>query len=164
MNKIITLFLIALMFIAVGCIPQKKSSDRKASQQTEQLMKEVDSKVGFPAIKNGTEKRLAKMILELRDQADLMTHTYLVSMTGKLIYLGKSIGYGLPYSVQYVSPTKIIRPCTGTYISVPQAEPSGLFVPDGLSATWVMLINPETGSPAPTYVEQEIMVSQFRLH
>ena len=50
------------------------------------------------------------------------------------------------------------------YAILPQADPNGLFMPSGLSATWLLLIDPKTGDPVPTYVENEIIVSGFPLH
>jgi hypothetical protein len=37
-------------------------------------------------------------------------------------------------------------------------------MPEGLSATWVMLVDPKTGEPRPVYVEPSILVSPFPLH
>ena len=34
-----------------------------------------------------------------------------------------------------------------SYGTMPQAEPNGLFSPVGLSATWLMMIDPETNEP-----------------
>jgi hypothetical protein len=36
-------------------------------------------------------------------------------------------------------------------------------MPDGLSATWLLLFEPETNEPRPTYVEPEIIVTPFPL-
>lgn len=46
---------------------------------------------------------------------------------------------------------------------MPQSEPNGLFMPDSLSATWLMMIDPDTGEPRPVYVEPLIIVSPFKL-
>lgn len=48
------------------------------------------------------------------------------------------------------------------YAVMPQAEPNGLFMPEGLSATWVMRVN-EDGSTEPVYMEETITVSQTKL-
>ena len=132
-------------------------------------MQEANRQVGMPAISNFQERKLMKMILELRDQENLVCHAYLVNtMTGQVgQYLGKCIGFGLPYSVQYTSPQKNLD--NGGYQGMsdtimPQPDPNGLFMPEGLSATWLMLINPKTGEPHPVYVEPQIVVSPFPLH
>lgn len=150
------------MGIIVGC-DNHSTSDDKMRKQTEKSMQEMNRQVGMPAIKNFYERKLAKMIFELRDQANLITYTYIITITGKKVFLGKSIGYGLPYSVQYTNPEKVERILSGHYISLPQADPNGLFMPSGLSATWVMLIDKKTGKPKPVYIENEIIVSPFPL-
>lgn len=156
MKKILIMLIIA-MFIGCGI---EESSDDVMERQTEQAMKEMNSRVGMPAIKNFQERKLAKMIFELRDQADLITYTYIVTLSGKKVFLGKSIGYGLPYSIQYTNPMR--REYSS--LALPQADPNGLFMPSGLSATWVMLVNPRTNKPQPVYIENEIIVSPFRLN
>jgi len=47
--------------------------------------------------------------------------------------------------------------------TLPQADPNGLFMPTSSSATWLMMIDPETNKPRPVYIEPEIIVSPFRL-
>jgi len=46
---------------------------------------------------------------------------------------------------------------------LPQADPNGLFMPTSSSATWLMMIDPETNKPRPVYIEPEIVVSPFPL-
>lgn len=152
----LSLILVSALFIS-GC--DFEDSDTKIEKKTEQIMREINAQVGMPAVTNFQEKKLAKMIFELRDREDLTTYTYFVNWQGELIFLGESIGYGLPYSIQYTNPMKYEY--NGT--TLPQADPNGLFMPDGLSATWVMLKDPTTKEVRPVYVEQEIIVSPFKL-
>jgi len=161
MKKLILLLLVSVVFM-FGC--DNKSSDSVMKKQTEKNMLEMNRQIGMPAIKNFQERKLAKMIFELRDQAKLITYTYIVTLSGKKIFLGKSIGYGLPYSIQYTNPMKIADSYSqGGFAIIPQADPNGLFMPSGLSATWIMLINPETKIARPVYIENEIIVSPFEL-
>lgn len=170
MNKYIA-FSMLVMF--VGCVPPSQpSSDTAQQRATKQVLTEANNQIGMPDITSFRERKLARDILELRDK-ELTTYTYLVGMQGNLVFLGESIGYGLPYSVQYTNPQRIVdadREADGVFTAgndafvLPQAEPNGLFSPDGLSATWVLLVNPETGKPQPLYVEPQIIVSPFKLH
>jgi len=144
--------------VMTGC---KESSDVEQRRATEAALKEAHSQIGMPAIKNYQERKLAKMIFELRDQEDLICYAYIVSWEGKLIFIGKCIGFGLPYSVQYTNPMKRIHSTSG--ITIPQADPNGLFMPSGLSATWLMMVDKE-GVARPVYCEPEIIVSPFPLH
>lgn len=134
-------------------------NDEEEQQQTK-LSEEAFAQVGMPAIKNFQEKKLAKMIFELRDQENLICYAYVMSLDGKLIFLGKCIGYGLPYSTQYTCPEQ--RSGNGT--TLPQQDPNGLYMPTGTNATWVMLINPKTNKPQPVYVEQDLFISPFPIN
>ena len=157
------LILIVVAAFLVGC-DTTPTADKIQSAATEQSMKEADARIGMPAITNFQERKLAKMIFELRDKEDLVTYAYLVTWEAELIFIGKCIGFGLPYSVQYTNPERLVRPVAGTYITLPQPDPNGLFMPDGLSATWLMMIDPKTNEPRPVYVEPQIVVSPFPLH
>ena len=155
------LLLIGSIFVA--CEETQPNADTVMRQQTEAAMKEANAEVGMPAIINFQERKLMKQILELRDQENLLCYAYLKSeYTGRLIYIGKCIGYGLPYSVQYTNPERMDGFNSAPY-TLPQADPNGLFMPTGLSATWLMMVDPETNEPRPVYVEPEIVVSPFLL-
>jgi len=138
-------------------------ADKRQAQETQKRLLEADKQIGMPDIVNFTERRLARDILELRDQESLLTYTYLVSLEGKLVFLGESIGYGLPYSVQFTNPEVVVHHRQTEYGTLPQADPNGLFMPDGLSATWILLKDPDSGEARPTYVEPSIVVSPFKL-
>lgn len=152
------------MFLLSSCGEIRENSNKEMSKKQEQLMSEANRQLGMPAIINFQERKLAKLIFELRDREDLICYAYLVNhMTGKLIFIGKCIGYGLPYSTQYTNPMKTDRSYQGGFEILPQADPNGLFMPEGLSATWLMMIDPETEEPRPVYMEPEIIVSPFKL-
>lgn len=160
--KHLMLILCCVMFVGCGNVP---NADKRQAVETEKRLLEASKNVGMPDIVNFTELRLARDILELRDQESLSTYTYLVSLEGKLVFLGESIGYGLPYSVQFTNPeVEVYRRANGGFGTLPQADPNGLFMPDGLSATWILLKDPDTGEARPTYVEPSIIVSPFKLH
>ena len=168
-KSIIFVLLMVMCFLVTGCFKGEDTADRQQEIATKQTLKEAHAQIGMPAINNFQERKLAKMIFELRDQENLVCYAYLVSWEGKLIFIGKCIGFGLPYSVQYTNPKKIIT-LTGYRYSgdspqtIPQADPNGLFMPDGLSATWLMMIDEKTGEARPVYVEPQIIVSPFPLH
>ena len=176
------LFLIALFaLVLTSCEETTKapSADLELAQQTEQAMQEANRETGYPAITNFQEKKVMKYIYELRDQENLVCHAYFFNeLKGELgAYIGKCIGYGLPYSTQFSNPEKVVsylaavRGGTTNSLSyegngvgtIPQPEPNGLFMPDGLSATWLLLIDPETNEPRPVYIEPAIVVSPFKL-
>ena len=165
-------FLVILIAVCLfGCGKRGSSADTEQARKTEQAMKEAHAQVGMPALVNYQEKKLAKMLYELRDQESLICYAYLVSLEGKAVYLGKCIGYGLPYCVQFSNPERVtdleslstFNPTGYTIGKIPQPEPNGLFMPQSLSATWLMMIDPDTGEARPAYIEPEIIVSPFPL-
>lgn len=173
MKKIIILLTLVLLFAMVGC-QANVTTDMQQAEETEMLMNEINNQVGLPNINNYYEKKTLKEIYELRDDSSLVTYTYTTALDGKKVFQFQSIGYGLPMSVQYSNPSKYTgvttkqvindggRDWTWDYVVMPQAEPNGLFMPEGLSATWVMRIN-EDGSREPVYMEEVITVTQTKL-
>ena len=169
-STIIVILMIAFapIFMFGSCEPDKNSkSDILLSEQQENLMNEANRQVGMPAIKNFQERKLMKMILELRDDEKLICYCYLYNeFNGKLVFMGKCLGYGLPYATQFTSPTKYIDdPNASSHIGsllLPQADPNGLYMPQSAEATWVMLLDKE-GKPHPVYFEPKVVISPFEL-
>lgn len=142
------------------------TSDQKINQQQETLAREAASEVGMPAIVNFQEKRMAKMIYELRDKA-ISTTTYIVTLSGQLLKVCDSVGYGLPYSTQYSNPMKPVeRSCPGegcAITAIPQADPNGLFSPADAEGTWVNCLDPKSRDLRVVYLEPRVIVSPFPL-
>ena len=139
------------------------SSDRVEREKTERMLKEATAQIGMPNIVNFQQKKLLKMVYELADREDFICYVYLKSeYTGKLTFIGKSVGFGVPFSAQYTNPEKIVNVYGNKYI-LPQADPNGLFMPTSSSATWILMIDPKTNKPRPVYIEPEIVVSPFPL-
>lgn len=160
-----TIFISLLMFLfIVGCELDDKSADSIQREQTERLMQEVNRQVGLPNIVNYQQKKLMKMIMELCDKEDLVCYAYLHSeYTGKLLYLGKCYGFGVPFSAQYTNPERLTNPNWHDSPTLPQPDPNGLFMPTSSSATWLIFVNPETQEPSPGYLEPNIIVVPFIL-
>lgn len=156
MKKLVNIIVLVFSLILVyGC---EGDTDSIQSVQTEMMVAEANRRLGPPNIKNFTERRFAKMIYELRDK-EVKTYSYFMDMNGRLHFLCESIGYGLPYSVQYVNPKRIKY---NHRLAIPQPEPNGLFMPDGLDATFVLCVN-KKGKIKPVYSEPKLIVSPFKL-
>lgn len=154
-----------LTFMMLGCDESKPSSDDVQKEQQEKILQEGTSQVGMPAIVNFQERRLLKTIYELRDQQSLTTYTYVVAEnTGKLIFLGDTIGYGIPYSTQFTNPQKVEYYYQHGYIALPQADPNGLFSPPSAEGTWILMKDPNGNKISPVYIEPRIIVSPFKLN
>ncbi|MFA5025689.1 MAG: hypothetical protein WC503_04240 [Candidatus Shapirobacteria bacterium] len=158
--------LILVLFVSMGtssCDDNDRSSDNKQRRQQEVLLDQGTAQVGMPAIKNFRERRLLKDILELRDQEGLTTYTYLFNQyTGKLIFFGITVGYGIPYATQFTNPQKTVTEYQ-SITTICQADPNGLFSPASAEGTWVLMKNPNGKEVVPVYIEPRIVVSPFIL-
>lgn len=159
------IFLAALIsvFGVVGCDDMTPQSVRDDAAKQERISLESNAQVGMPGITNFTEKKLVRRLYELRDQG-IATHSYIQDMQGRLWHLCDSIGYGLPYGVQFTNPERPVEGKTqGEFIGLPQPEPNGLYMPPGAEGTWVMCAAPK-GDPTAVYVEPRVIVSPFALN
>ena len=155
-------FKIALVIAAsislAACKLDAPSAEANQERATDQLLADADARVGMPRVTNFTEKRLANMILELRDQPNLSTFSYITDMNGRAHCLGRSIGFGLPYTTQITNPQKSEWNSIDGGVTLPQAEPNGLYSSDSTDATWVLLVGKD-GKPKPAYVESQVTVT-----
>ncbi len=169
MKRIMASGLMAIALASMlGCKSKRQDSDAKQQAQQEHLLQEATAATGMPAVRNFRERKILREIIEMRDQADLVTHTYLVAhQTGRLVFFCSSIGYGFPAATQFTSPQKVVDASTisGTYqwVAVPQADPNGLFSPESAEGTWVMCKDPAGPDVKPVYVEERIVVAPFPL-
>jgi hypothetical protein len=156
------LVIIPLLF---ACESQSKpTSDTLQKKQQEQLSLQAAQSVGMPAITNFQEKRMLKMIYELRD-TEISTTTYIVDLNGKLHKLCKSIGYGFPYATQFTNPMRVEAGGYGDGrwgVTLPQADPNGLFSPASADGSWVMCLGKDD-KVHPVYVEPRVIVSPIEL-
>lgn len=154
-KKITSLILIAgiTSSFVVGCGSYNvKYEETVASRES---LKNANDKLGYPDISNFTEKKMLKEILELRDNPNLICYYYTKNtMTGKYVYQGRCVGFGIPYASSYTNPQD------GTEAL---AEPNGLYN-NGIStsATWIAHINDKNEREA-KYMEEEITVSQSKI-
>ena len=161
--------LIAALFTCVislmGCMDYQPSADEVDRQKQEQSLKEAQSEIGMPALSRFQEKKDLKTIYELRDRADLINYCYLFSeQLGKAIYVGKCIGYGIPYATQFSNPEKVTNygHSTYAYLAIPQAEPNGLFMPATAEGTWVMMLA-TNGDIKVAYFEPRVIITPVAL-
>jgi hypothetical protein len=167
MSKTLSAALVIVGALAASCGRAPPTSDDIQAGRQEKQTEEAVRQVGIPATPNWREMRLLKLIVEMRDQ-EIPTYTYLYNeMTGKLVFFGDTIGYGIPYATQFTAPTKVVvkSAISGHYelVTVPQAEPNGLFSPDAAEGTWILMKDPNGKDTKPVYVEPRIIVSPFKL-
>lgn len=161
----LALALLSVFLMGASECGRKPTSDDIQRSQQETILKEGAAQIGMPAIKNFREKKILKMILELRDQSDFVTYSYVwsdIHACGR--FLGESIGFGIPYATQFTNPQKIESSLSqGGYAILPQADPNGLFSPASAEGTWVMLKDPGGKDVKPIYVEPRLIVLPFKL-
>lgn len=139
--------LISTMTMVTGCYIDGSEEDMLRQQR--QVTREGNKNVGVPNIENFTEKNMVKKILELRDKPNLTTYAYSQNKEGQYVYLSQCVGFGVPASVQYTDDD--------------YPDPNGLYMPEGLSATYLMAVNEETGKHEPIYFEPEVIVVPYKL-
>jgi len=162
----LTGLLASLVVLFNACNEQRPSSDQIQRQQQEQILQEGTRVVGMPSITRYRERKLLKMIYEMRDEG-LTTFTYaFIPGTGKLRFICESIGYPIPYSTQFTNPQKIERHSSGNgyqYPVISQADPNGLYSPPSSEATWVLCKDPNSAELKPVYQEPRLMTFPYRV-
>lgn len=156
--------LTAALFGLAACGEYTPSTDSRQSADQQRILQEGVSSVGLPNIVNFTQMRLVKDILEMNDQASLITYSYTFSeMTGRYVFFCNSIGYGVPYAAQLTNPQRIARESSYGIATLPQAEPDGVFRPESAEGTWIMCVDPQQRVARPVYSEPRLIVSPFPL-
>lgn len=165
-----TLALCGVLILATGCT---QTSDDIQREQQEKLLMEGTNQVGMPAIKNFRMKKIMKDIQELCDQEGLVTYTYLenlqpqvvpgkTSLGGKLTFLGETISYPIPCATQFTNPMKVDGN-SSRYLTLPQADPSGLFSPASAEGSWLLMLDPVRKKAMPVYTEPRVVTMTFKL-
>ena len=161
MKKLMFSFAVILAFVFIGCDDNLPTADKQQQAQQEAMSRQSNAQVGAPGIANFTEKKIVRKLYELRDQ-NIATYAYIPDMQGRLWHLCDSIGYGLPYGVQFTNPDKHVYDGQYNVYNIHQAEPNGLFMPPTAEGTWVICADSK-GGMAPVYVEPHVIVSPFKL-
>lgn len=161
--KLLGLMMVVLLALpAVGC-DSTSSNDSSQATQTQALQTQSSAKLGMPLITNFYEKETLRNIMTACDNSKLITYSYVKNdMTGKFVFLGTSMGYGIPYGTEYTNPDYVIDRGQRAVV-LPQPDPNGLYKAQGVAGTWVMLIDDKTGKAAPIYEESDVTVSPFKL-
>lgn len=170
----VLLITMASILLVNACTRADLNSDAIQAKQTETALAEAQREIGMPNIVNFQQLKLMKTVYELCDKEDLICYAYLKNdYQGTLVFLGKCIGFGIPFSAQFTNPERVVQGdhqlgynlagAVNYPMTLPQADPNGLFMPTSSSATWLMMIDPETNKGRPVYIEPEIVVSPFPL-
>ena len=156
-KKILTVGIILVLISSVlaGC-----SYETSETEYTAGLKSQINDMYGYPNVTNFFEYSQLKEIYEMRDDPNLICYWYTKNdMTGKWVYQGTCVGYGIPYGASITSPEEYEY----NGATLPLAEPNGLYT-NGVtsSATWVLTTDKD-GNITPTYAESEITVTQSKI-
>lgn len=159
-KKIIATTLIAILAICT----MTACGETAETEYTEDLKEQIKDTHGFPDVSNFFEYSQLKEIYEMRDNPNLICYWYTKNdMSGKWIYQGTCIGYGIPYGASITSPESYQKVLSASWEMAPLAEPNGLYTDSVTSsATWILTTNKE-GDIKPTYIESEITVCQTKI-
>lgn len=117
----LAIVLIFSICVAAEC---EESTDAKIAKQQAASLSEAQAQTGMPAITNWQEKKTLKALYEMRDDAKLVCYAYIWSpFTSKFTYIGKCMGFGIPYATQYSNPEVDIFQTTAAsvHFAMPQA-------------------------------------------
>lgn len=166
MKKVMPVFILLcffMMFVGASSCDDNSSDTRQRDQQ-ELILSEATRQIGMPAIPNFREKKIMRMILEMRDQANLITYTYVyIPMIGKFRFIGETVGYPIPYATQFTNPQKLQHVPSGGYTTLPQADPNAMFSPASADGTWVLMKLPGGDDVDVVYMEEKINTFPKRL-
>lgn len=176
MKKLLLLCSFVVLLSSCEDVNLKTNGNTDIQKKSEEVFSESNKQIGLPAIKNFQEKKIMKEIYESRDNANLICYAYFYNTyTGSIgAFIGKCIGYGLPYATQFSNPSMIWDAEThggvkqkfedaGEIQVIPQPEPNGLYMPESTAATWLLLIDPTTNKSHAVYIEPDVIVSPFPL-
>ena len=118
-------FLCVILVVVLTACSLTACAGTEETNYTEELMGQAYDAVGFPDISNYFERQQLKEIYELRDDPNLICYWYTANnMTGKWVYQGKCIGYGIPYTTSMTGSESMQRSgLAGDWEVLPQAEP-----------------------------------------
>jgi hypothetical protein len=165
MKKLLFLLVFILALGGLTACTDSTATADEEKEYTETIKQQSLDAIGLPDVTNFFEMGQLKEIYEKRDNPKLICYWYTKNqMTGKYIYMGKCIGYGIPYSTQITAPTqgKNTSSSYGPY-TVEQAEPNGLYSTGSTSATWILSIKDEKSEINPVYTEEEILALDYKL-
>lgn len=162
MKKTKLFFILLSVSVMLTALAGCSHYNSKMTKMQQSLTKTAGLKVGFPAVANFQQRRILKLVYEVSDKPTT-TYTYIMDLYGKMHLLCNSIGYAIPYDTQYTNPEQVKYASNNHPITVPSADPDGLYHAPNSKGSWVDCVNPKTKKEALVYVEQDVTTSPFKL-
>lgn len=115
-----------------------------------------------PLYQYSAERAALVQILNQRTSGTLNTWTVWFSNNGVPLGMCASRGYPIPYSTELTNPTQAVSPgSTSGYATVDQMDPQGTYPSQNTLATWVLCIDPASGSIHAQYVEPLVITYTY---
>lgn len=146
------LLLLPIALLASSC--NNSTADTKEADQVDQQQQVYVSNQPAPAFDWSLERHILTELYKARNNA-VQTYSYIRNLNGQVVFSCKSIGFPLPSNDQLTNPEKTDRPNSESRVSLPQAEPNGLYSSPSTSGTYVFCVNSD-GTVSPSYFEADV--------
>jgi hypothetical protein len=158
MRKLFVILLAVTAFILTSCV----GSDTSAIEQSQQTgaVNAIIRNQPIPDLGGYSFERQIVIETYLARNNTIATYAYMFTMDGKIVEICPSIGYPIPYSTQLSNPERVDS--YSQSITLPNAEPNGLYPPGDAAATLVQCVQPD-GSVSPVYIEWYVLAFPYRI-
>lgn len=150
------LLLVAFLVSADSCSDSNKAEQDQVSTQQDTYNKNQPT----PTYQYSNERAALIQILNQRTTGSLNTWTVWYSNSGIALGMCASKGYPIPYSTELTNPLQATGG-SNTTVAVGQMDPQGTYPSQSTLATWVLCIDPPTGTIHPQYVEPLVITYTY---
>lgn len=159
MKKSMLVLFVLMVFVLVSCTI---GSDTSAIEQGQQkaAVNAIIQNQPIPDLGGYSFERQIVIETYLARNNTIATYAYMFTMDGKIVEICPSLGYPIPYSTQLSNPEKVDS--YNYSITLPNAEPNGLYPPGDAAATLVQCVQPD-GSVSPVYIEWYVLAFPYRI-
>mgnify|MGYP001607788218 CR=1 FL=1 len=152
MTKLILGALVALVVVGCGGA-QSVETERKIVDRQQDIYNRVQP---MPLFDYSQDRNTLIQVYNAKNEAR-QTWAVDTALDGTPIWSCPSYGFPIPVTTQLTNPEQQI----GTGVTVPQAEPNGLYTGQ-TTATYVLCIRPN-GDVVPIYAEQDVLLFPFEV-
>jgi hypothetical protein len=145
--------LCAIFFLCTAESGCEDKSDTKERLDVERGQAQLVQNQPAPVFQFSLERHIMIELYKARNKA-VTTYSYVQSpFTGKIQWECVSIGFPIAATTQLTNPMKTDH--SGQTVTIPQAEPNGMYAPPQSSATFVPCVGPD-GSITPARIERDV--------
>lgn len=155
MKYIAALLLAAGLVIGCTTVPDSERADNARVQDQQSHYATVQP---IPYFDFSMDRDILIQIYKAKNESRL-TYSVVTSMTGAVLFICPSIGYGIPADTQLTNGLQAYGGSYG-YTSIEQAEPNGLFSSKNTNATYVLCVR-DDGTVNVVQSEQTVTTFPF---